>query len=96
MMVSHSQNGEDVLLDRLFPRDYQGFYVDVGANHPLYDSVTKHFYDLGWSGINLEPGSISELLASERSRDITLQIAASDHEGEAEFLEWPERTTDSK
>ena len=32
-----------------------GFYVDVGAGHPEIASVTKHFYDLGWHGINIEP-----------------------------------------
>ena len=32
-----------------------GFYVDVGAGHPTEDSVTRHFYDLGWRGINVEP-----------------------------------------
>ncbi len=54
-MVSYAQNGEDVVLARVFGDRRAGFYVDVGAGHPVVDSVTKHFYDLGWRGINVEP-----------------------------------------
>ena len=54
-MVSYAQNGEDVVLDRAFAGIRDGFYVDAGASHPVMDSVTKHFYDLGWSGVNVEP-----------------------------------------
>ena len=53
--VSYAQNFEDVLLHRVFGGQETGFYVDVGAYHPVDGSVTKAFYDLGWSGINLEP-----------------------------------------
>src|SRR5438105_2444255 len=47
MMVSFAQNHEDVLLARAFAEVGQGFYVDVGANDPSADSVTRHFYDRG-------------------------------------------------
>ena len=55
-MISYAQNQEDVLLRREFPDCTNGFYIDVGANDPVWDSVTKHFYDRGWHGINIEPG----------------------------------------
>lgn len=55
----------------------QGFYVDVGANDPVIDSVTKAFYDAGWRGINIEPVSEwFEKLALGRPEDINLQVAA--------------------
>ena len=63
-MVSYAQNHEDVLLRRVFPDEPNGFYIDVGANDPVRDSVTKHFYDRGWHGINIEP--------AERSLQATL------------------------
>ncbi|MBM3599755.1 MAG: FkbM family methyltransferase, partial [Alphaproteobacteria bacterium] len=53
-MVSFAQNGEDVIVDRLFPQPF-GFYIDVGACHPVRDSVTNYFYVRGWRGINIEP-----------------------------------------
>ena len=30
MMVSYAQDVEDVMLQRAFPRDYRGFYIDAG------------------------------------------------------------------
>ena len=77
-MISYAQNREDVLLARVFHDVKAGFYVDVGANDPEHCSVTKHFYDLGWRGINFEPGRVFEKLAAARPRDINLNVAASD------------------
>ncbi len=88
MMISYAQNAEDVLLDRLFPRDYRGFYVDVGANHPTYHSVTRHFYDLGWNGVNVEPSPpVFAMLPEARPRDINLNLGLSDREGVLAFFE---------
>jgi FkbM family methyltransferase len=88
-IVSYAQNGEDVLLDRVFPRGKPGFYIDVGASDPQVASVTKHFYDLGWRGINIEPTTGSfERLVAERSRDVNLNVALSDRTGEMAFHEF--------
>ena len=52
-----------------------GFYIDVGAYDPTYDSVTKFFYDRGWNGINIEPlPDKCNLLIEQRPRDINLCI----------------------
>lgn len=89
-MVSYAQNHEDVLLDRAFPRGKPGFYIDVGANEPVRNSVTKHFYELGWHGINVEPATHPfGLLAAERERDVNLNVAVSDVEGELTLYELP-------
>lgn len=53
--VSFAQNNEDVVLWRALGHLTAGFYVDVGANHPTIDSVSKAFEDAGWSGICVEP-----------------------------------------
>src|SRR5262245_20961168 len=86
-LVSYAQNYEDVLLNRVFGGHQVGFYVDVGAYHPVDGSVTKLFYDRGWTGINVEPGSIFDLLAAERPRDVNLRMAVFDRKGEVYFLE---------
>jgi FkbM family methyltransferase len=89
-MVSYAQNHEDVLLDRAFPRGKPGFYIDVGANEPVRNSVTRHFYELGWHGINVEPATHPfGLLAAERERDVNLNVAVSDAEGELTLYELP-------
>src|SRR6266851_465847 len=43
------------MLARVFAGRTAGFYVDVSAADPVNLSVTKWFYDLGWSGLNIEP-----------------------------------------
>lgn len=89
-MVSYAQNHEDVLLDRLFPRGIAGFYIDVGAHDPVTDSVTKHFYDLGWRGVNVEPAKEPYgRLDAGRTRDVNLNCGISDREGETTFYEAP-------
>lgn len=76
-LISYAQNMEDVMLYRALAGVDEGCYVDVGAAWPQYHSVTKLFYDRGWSGINLEPNpSFLELLESDRSRDVNLGLAA--------------------
>jgi FkbM family methyltransferase len=86
--ISYAQNFEDVLLNRVFKGKTKGFYIDVGALHPTFDSITKAFYDRGWSGINIEP--IKEkynIFQKERLRDINLNIALSNSEGNLEFFQ---------
>ena len=82
MKRSFAQNFEDIYLNRLFKEKKTGFYVDVGAHHSKNDSVTKLFYDRGWSGINIEPIQESfEEIARNRPRDITIRSAIADYSG---------------
>jgi FkbM family methyltransferase len=82
VMRSYAQNAEDVRLARVFSQRAEGFYIDIGAAHPVTDSVTKHFYDLGWHGIDVEPDPrLAALLRSERPRDRIIEGACSDHDG---------------
>lgn len=88
MFISYAQNFEDVILNRIFRDKKNGFYIDVGANHPIYDSVTMTFYERGWRGINIEPmPSQFELFVKDRPRDINLNFAISDQEKELDFFD---------
>lgn len=85
-MTSYAQNQEDVLLERCFRNQAEGFYIDVGAWDPVVDSVTQWFYLRGWRGINVEPSlQYFEKLREQRPRDVNLRCAVSDHEG-TEYL----------
>ncbi len=89
--ISYAQNREDVILWRSFKNVSNGFYIDVGANDPEIDSVTKAFYDLGWSGINIEPvKQWYDLLCEQRSRDINLNFAAGKEDGILTLYEIPD------
>lgn len=72
---SYSQEGEDMILRRLFEKNKKGFYVDVGAHHPFRFSNTYFFYKQGWSGINIDamPGSMKPF-QQFRNKDINLEI----------------------
>jgi FkbM family methyltransferase len=85
-VVSYSQNAEDVRLWRVFRTVEQGFYVDVGAADPDADSVTRLFYEHGWSGVNIEPSPIFDALGAARPRDVNLQIAVGESEGSVPFF----------
>jgi FkbM family methyltransferase len=86
--VSYAQNFEDVMLWRALKHIKNGFYVDVGANNPTSDSITKAFYDKGWCGINIEPlPSHHKELNLDRQRDINLHCAAGSKSGNLEVWE---------
>jgi FkbM family methyltransferase len=76
--VSFSQEGEDLILDRLFNNKAEGFYVDVGAHHPMRFSNTYSFYLRGWQGINIDamPGSM-KTFQTVRPKDVNLELAIS-------------------
>ena len=94
--ISYAQNSEDIVLRRIFKDVPTGFYVDVGAWDPTIESVTRVFYDAGWSGLNIEPQPTAfERLQAARTRDRNLNIAASDRSGFAllHVTEFPPLTT---
>lgn len=89
--ISYSQEGEDLILDRLFDGKSSGFYVDVGAHHPIRFSNTYYFYKRGWKGINIDamPGSMKSF-KKLRPRDISLEIPISQDEREIEYYQFNE------
>ena len=88
--ISYAQNFEDVRLWKALSTETECIYVDIGAGHPTDLSVTRLFSERGWRGINVEPGPNASLLASERPRDLTLQVAISSRSGEIQFtLRYP-------
>src|SRR4051812_6946530 len=89
---TYAQYNEDIILSALLDDVTKGFYVDVGANYPVIDSVTKLFYDKGWHGINIEPlKSLYDQLAAERPRDVNLQIGLGDKETQLTLVEYKDK-----
>jgi FkbM family methyltransferase len=88
LFISYAQHAEDVMLYRALRHVDKGFYIDVGAHDPEFFSVTKAFYDRGWSGTNVEPeAKCYQRLLEQRRRDINLRVLAGDEEGSADFFE---------
>lgn len=88
---SYSQEGEDLVLDRFFNYKKKGFYLDVGAMHPVRYSNTYHFYLKGWCGLNIDalPGSMIEFNKT-RPRDINLEAAISEKGNKISFYNFSE------
>lgn len=88
-MISYAQNREDVLLNRVFPGP-EGFYIDVGAAHPVSHSMTKWFSEKGWRGVNVEPlADFYRSLVEDRPRDVNLNVAVGERPGEVTLYEVP-------
>lgn len=89
-LVSYAQHGEDILLSRLFHGTRRGYYVDIGANDPDFCSVTKHFYERSWNGINVEPvPDLHSRLEADRPRNRNLNLGISNVVGTLTFYESP-------
>jgi FkbM family methyltransferase len=93
--TSFSQYGEDVLLSHLKP-EARGFYVDVGAYHPVSLSNTYKLYLKGWRGITIEPNpDMTPLFRRFRPEDLHLQIGIASEPGELTYyrLDDPQENT---
>src|SRR5437773_2829844 len=85
-LTSYAQRYEDLHLPRAFGEQAGGFYIDIGAGHPVYDNVSFAFYLRGWSGITVEPNPwLSQLSTAVRPRDAHIQSLAGETEGEAPY-----------
>ena len=70
------------MLWRALQHVQKGFYVDVGAQSPESDSVTKAFSLMAWRGINVEPHpTYFEQLCKLRPDDINLNVALGEQPG---------------
>lgn len=86
---SHSQWGDDIVIDDLLKNKKKGFYVDVGAYDPSRFSNTKRFYLRGWRGINIEPdpARIQDFYI-QRPRDINLNIGIGNKNSTMKFYKF--------
>ncbi len=73
--VSYAQNFEDVMLWRALKHIQNGFYIDIGAQDPIVDSVSLAFYEHGWRGVHVEPTlQYSSKLRKSRPDETVLQV----------------------
>ena len=87
-----SQEGEDILIKRIFANKKNGFYVDVGAHHSSRFSNTYKLYkENNWSGVNIDPSLSSYIdLKRKRKRDININIGISDKKEILKFYSFNE------
>tara|TARA_A100001011_G_C14247987_1_gene816485 strand:+ start:60 stop:767 length:708 start_codon:yes stop_codon:yes gene_type:complete len=84
---SYAMDGEDLAIDQFNKLKKKGFYVDVGAHHPIHRNNTNLLFNRGWEGINIDINQFSiDLFNYLRPNDLNLQTAISDEEGEILFF----------
>lgn len=87
--TTYSQFGEDRVLPFFLDPKRSGFFVDVGANHPVKNSNTFWLYKFGWKGITVEPNEMLFRLHQKiRPRDAQVSALISDSDTEVEFVEF--------
>lgn len=85
------QEGENIILERIFSKKKIGLYIDVGAHHPIRFSNTFNLYQRGWHGINIEPNqNIIRTFQLIRPRDINLAIAISSLKNQCNYYKFQE------
>jgi FkbM family methyltransferase len=84
--ASTSKCGEDRILWYLLRQRQAGFFVDVGAYHPITASNTFVFYQQGWRGINIDPAPGCMAAFRElRPEDVNLEFAIGLSESEQPY-----------
>jgi FkbM family methyltransferase len=84
--ISYAQRFEDLYLMRCFGDRPDGFYIDIGSGHPVYDNMSFAFYLKGWHGITVEPNPwLAQLTRAVRPRDRHIEALVGAAAGEATF-----------
>lgn len=87
-LISYAQNFEDIMLWRALSHVQNGRYVDVGAQSPDVDSVSRLFHEHGWNGVHVEPTpAYATKLRERRTDEVVLQVAVSDKPGILRFFD---------
>ena len=87
MALSYTQNLEDYHLSLAFAGQERGFYIDIGAGHPVADNVSLWFYERGWNGIVAEPiPELANLYKKIRERDTVYQGLIGREVGTVDFF----------
>ena len=69
----------------------KGFYVDIGAQNPIVDSISRSFYEQGWRGIHFEPvHQWAEMLRLDRPDETVMEVAVGASSGTTELFEIPD------
>lgn len=84
---TYAFNGVDLNIDYIFQNQKKGFYLDIGAQHPISNNNTYLLFKKGWKGINIDLDKKNiDLFNLARPNDINLNVAISDSEEQVDLF----------
>jgi FkbM family methyltransferase len=87
----YSYGGIDSVVNDIFKNQKNGFYVDVGAQHPIKNNNTYLLHKKGWEGINIDLDQKNiNLFNVSRKKDCNICAAISSLEKDANLYYYHE------
>ena len=75
---SYSQGSMDLILNHIFKNKNNGFYIDVGCQHPIKNNNTYLLFKKGWTGVNIDLDNVNiDLFNFFRPKDNNINSAIS-------------------
>ena len=88
-ILTYSQTGEDMIIQKILESVTNGFYVEIGSNEPVQHSNTFGLYLKGWRGITVDANAAMVAMHRKvRPNDTAVCAAVSDEEKEVTFYEF--------
>ena len=82
----YSFSGVDVIIENIFRNKDNGFYIDVGCQHPIKNNNTYLLFKKGWFGLNIDLDKDNiDLFNAARPNDENVNIAISNKIGETDL-----------
>ena len=50
----YSFSGVDIIVNNIFKKYNNGYYLDIGCQHPINNNNTYLLHKRGWSGVNID------------------------------------------
>tara|TARA_B110000971_G_C19938882_1_gene467763 strand:+ start:451 stop:1167 length:717 start_codon:yes stop_codon:yes gene_type:complete len=87
----YSYGGIDSVVNNIFKNQKNGFYVDVGAQHPIKNNNTYLLHKKGWEGVNIDLDQKNiNLFNVSRKKDCNICAAISSLEKDANLYYYHE------
>lgn len=83
----------DLILKDIFKNKKNGFYVDVGCQHPIKNNNTYLLFKNKWSGINIDMDRLNiDFFNYNRPNDININAAVSDRRENVDFFYYHDKS----
>jgi FkbM family methyltransferase len=85
MAVHPSQQDEERAVREFFGDAASGFFVEVGANHPITGSQSWHLEQAGWTGVLVEPQPdlAAKLITTRSAKVFAVACTSPGHTGQS-------------